>query len=428
MFGYGAGNPPKPPVVWNGSAEDVSSLPSGVGYGGTGWDWVPARMRPTLLAPPPPSPPADDEDLIYAHYFNALSLVLPRRDSADQFDESPPCPELLRELLTRSPLLTKAAELLRNNSIDDIVKRHNLYRALLEFLRITSLHRTTRSVMVKPVTLYPPEEQLLGYCVQPPDPASSAPFASAAGSDNGKGKARSYEETSSLVEILRKTNHLFRGIMKHASTHKAEFETEDGPKMLEICRGYTALADIFGGGVPAADRSRIQGPPSASGCGCSAADKDASAGDRRAAFAAWHRENCVLDAPEVEMLKAFYYANLINAMGVPARGRMKKLIMDINTMRMSLPEGIFIRHGSSRMDALKVLIAGPADTPYEGGLFEFDMLCPANFPLGPPQMRLKTTGSGSVRFNPNLYPDGTGMFPCYYVFPRRKPLTRAFSS
>ncbi len=87
---------------------------------------------------------------------------------------------------------------------------------------------------------------------------------------------------------------------------------------------------------------------------------------------------------------------------------MKKLITDINTMRMSLPEGIFIRHGSSRMDMMKALIVGPAGTPYEGGLFEFDLLCPANFPLSPPLMRLRTTGKRSVGFNPNLYPDGTG--------------------
>ncbi len=89
---------------------------------------------------------------------------------------------------------------------------------------------------------------------------------------------------------------------------------------------------------------------------------------------------------------------------------MKRLITEVTTLRSSLPEGIFVRHGESRMDIMKVLIAGPKDTPYEGGLFEFDLFCPLDFPQVPPCMRLKTTGNGRVRFNPNLYADGTGMF------------------
>ncbi|EME44503.1 hypothetical protein DOTSEDRAFT_131036 [Dothistroma septosporum NZE10] len=52
---------------------------------------------------------------------------------------------------------------------------------------------------------------------------------------------------------------------------------------------------------------------------------------------------------------------------------------------------------------MKAIIIGPQGTPYENGLFEFDLLCGNNFPAGPPQMQLRTTGGGAVRFNPNLY-------------------------
>ena len=52
------------------------------------------------------------------------------------------------------------------------------------------------------------------------------------------------------------------------------------------------------------------------------------------------------------------------------------------------------------------MIAGPDGTPYAGGLFEFDCFMPIVYPNSPPLMYLKTTGGGTVRFNPNLYADG----------------------
>ena len=52
---------------------------------------------------------------------------------------------------------------------------------------------------------------------------------------------------------------------------------------------------------------------------------------------------------------------------------------------------------------LKCLITGPDDTPYSGGCFIFDIYFPANYPDGPPLVNLMTTGSGAVRFNPNLF-------------------------
>ena len=60
------------------------------------------------------------------------------------------------------------------------------------------------------------------------------------------------------------------------------------------------------------------------------------------------------------------------------------------------PRPTFTRHS-------KIMIAGPEGTPYAGGLFEFDCFIPLEYPNKPPLMHLRTTGGGSVRFNPNLY-------------------------
>lgn len=51
----------------------------------------------------------------------------------------------------------------------------------------------------------------------------------------------------------------------------------------------------------------------------------------------------------------------------------------------------------------QVMISGPDDTPYSGGLFAFDIFFPPNYPSSPPKVRLMTTGGGQHRFNPNLY-------------------------
>lgn len=45
-------------------------------------------------------------------------------------------------------------------------------------------------------------------------------------------------------------------------------------------------------------------------------------------------------------------------------------------------------------------------TPYEGGLFVFDIFCPAGYPSDPPVMMVYNTGGGKARYNPNLYADG----------------------
>jgi baculoviral IAP repeat-containing protein 6 len=55
---------------------------------------------------------------------------------------------------------------------------------------------------------------------------------------------------------------------------------------------------------------------------------------------------------------------------------------------------------------VRAIITGPEGTPYEGGLFLFDVYFPAGYPMVPPLMVLETTGEGRARFNPNLYADG----------------------
>ena len=77
-----------------------------------------------------------------------------------------------------------------------------------------------------------------------------------------------------------------------------------------------------------------------------------------------------------------------------------------NTLPVSLSSSIFVRVDESRNDLLSVAIIGPEGTPYENGVFIFDCFFDQDYPLTPPRVHLKTTGGGTVRFNPNLYNSG----------------------
>lgn len=53
---------------------------------------------------------------------------------------------------------------------------------------------------------------------------------------------------------------------------------------------------------------------------------------------------------------------------------------------------------------------GPEGTPYENGLFEFDLFCPREYPQVPPQVRFRHPQGCHLSFNPNLHTDGEGEY------------------
>ena len=99
----------------------------------------------------------------------------------------------------------------------------------------------------------------------------------------------------------------------------------------------------------------------------------------------------------------FHYTATAQALRSVNPRRTITLAKELSTMATSLPPGIFVRSMPNRPDCIKALIAGADGTPYYGGLFEFDIFAPENYPIVPPKVQLKTTANGKVRFNPNLY-------------------------
>jgi ubiquitin-protein ligase len=105
----------------------------------------------------------------------------------------------------------------------------------------------------------------------------------------------------------------------------------------------------------------------------------------------------------IESYKKDYKTTLIGTKTSTAC--MKRLSSEIPTLASDLPinigASIFLRVDEQYPRAMRAIISGPADTPYESGLFVFDIYLPPNYPTEVPCINFMNTGN--VRFNPNLY-------------------------
>ncbi|KAE9551922.1 hypothetical protein FO519_004881 [Halicephalobus sp. NKZ332] len=116
------------------------------------------------------------------------------------------------------------------------------------------------------------------------------------------------------------------------------------------------------------------------------------------------------DDNKTVLIPHHFSSQYINNKQVGNPKRMRRLAQEAITLSSSLPlsssSSVFLRASDERLDVFKVLITGPADTPYANGCFEFDAYFPPDYPNVPVQISLQTTGNNTVRFNPNLYNDG----------------------
>ncbi|CAM9807719.1 unnamed protein product [Sphacelaria rigidula] len=105
-----------------------------------------------------------------------------------------------------------------------------------------------------------------------------------------------------------------------------------------------------------------------------------------------------------------HFWRLAGAEGSVPPGRQRRLVRELRSLARELPlywgSTVAVRVDEDRPHLLKAMVAAPGGTPYDSGLFQFDIYCPPQYPDVPPRVNLMTTGRGTVRFNPNLYPCG----------------------
>lgn len=86
-------------------------------------------------------------------------------------------------------------------------------------------------------------------------------------------------------------------------------------------------------------------------------------------------------------------------------GRLKK---EFNIIKKSImvneEASIFFWIEKNKLERMRFIISGPTNTPYDHGLYIFDMIICKEFPLKPPKVHF--SNNGNKRFNPNLYENG----------------------
>ena len=350
-------------MAWGlpGGPAGVSGKAKGTGYGGTDTFNEILSIKATEMALR--NTPEDQKDGIIGDVLAVVTQILSDTDG--------PTIPLILVFLQASTVLDKVAELLRNDSIKNVTKRHSLYRRVLNFVRVLTKHKLYSAAVLKQrdskddgATLFSITQGKKGFNVSERSPPISSYFKNLS--------------TQALV------------IIKAAKLTPREYSSENGQMQVLLCNQIVELGRSFQPNQTSKDL--MQKAPTYE------------------PLAKYHKEHCAeeIDDRVIMQNHSLYLRMRSVPQPPPIQGRMKRLVEEIANMKTSLPPGIFIRYASTRPDILKALIIGPADTPYENGLFEFDILCPTNYPLNPPLVILRTTGGGRVSFNPNLYADGKG--------------------
>ncbi|KAJ4413118.1 hypothetical protein N0V91_000092 [Didymella pomorum] len=293
--------------------------------------------------------------------FCLLCELLPSFERGHSFDVNPPA--LITEMLLESKVLDCCTELLDNESLDDIFLRKPTYDSVVELIRVLGSHHTTANMTV--FLGKPKQPELCNLLTQT--------YRCVINPSIGTGP--------SIADNLREISKLCNLLLKNAEHHKTSYNGGSDQEMLSFCR---KISDLW-----ASLSVEVLVPSPETSPTAPATELDA-----------------IGDVTDAQICTSHAFSTKAQGQARSAPGRLKRLVSEINVLKTSLPPGIFVRHGESRLDMMKFVIIGPEDSPYENGVWEFDLYCPSEYPNVPPQVSFKTTGGGIHGLNPNLYPDG----------------------
>lgn len=67
-----------------------------------------------------------------------------------------------------------------------------------------------------------------------------------------------------------------------------------------------------------------------------------------------------------------------------------RIIKEIQNFYKNPPPGISITPKEDNLRDIHILLAGPQDSPFEGGVFKLEMFLPDGYPMDPPKVRFIT--------------------------------------
>lgn len=99
--------------------------------------------------------------------------------------------------------------------------------------------------------------------------------------------------------------------------------------------------------------------------------------------------------------KSFYYKEIPNINSEKILKLKKELSIIKKSISVNSEASIFFWIEKNNLSKMKFIITGPTNTPYDHGLYIFDMTLSNEYPSKPPLVHF--SNNGGVRFNPNLY-------------------------
>lgn len=303
-----------------------------------------------------------------------------------------PTHEYLPFVISYGPLLARASSVLRTTSFNETTKEYGLYDSVLMFIEALSSHALTATLVFDARPVFDRQQGDLQHLS----------FVSKKDKKRPGTKPHVKDTAGSLETALAPLVNQAASIIRHSKTNLSIIIDDEG------CRLVLAATRVESTSTMLTRNKHMfrayTGP-----------QREESLPELD--MVQWHQENSLKEMPDEAILEDFVFRAAAEeaANAFPHLRRMKCLITEIASLKTSLPEGIFVRHGESRLDIMKVLIIGPKGTPYEHGFFEFDLFCPITYPMHPPTMRL--TSAKHVRLNPNIYEDGSSKWRNILFFP-----------
>ncbi|XP_065205955.1 uncharacterized protein LOC135835562 [Planococcus citri] len=312
---------------------------------------------------------------------NRPYAILEETENFNQDQESsankPQLPTLFIELVESSCLLPVLASYLRNDSVLDMARHIPLYRAILALLRVMAFN-----------------SELVKFLLPPDDPSSS-------------------ETTISIIDLLRNietcVDTYSSTLMKNRiASSNADKDLND---FITDVRTTARIVEIMTQKL-ISEMNPLGGTPLPQTASTPASIEEVYLRVmKKLQFGTYDMISEESNNLGYKFMVSYHYERNARADADKNRpARMKRLAQEAATLSTSLPlsfsSSVFVRCDTDRLDVMKVLIIGPAETPYANGCFEFDVYFPPDYPNSPMLINLQTTGRHSVRFNPNLYNDG----------------------
>ncbi|OCF77874.1 ubiquitin-conjugating enzyme family protein [Kwoniella mangroviensis CBS 8886] len=343
-------------------------------------------------------------------------------------------PTALAHLRRRSAFVN---DLLRNDSLLDMSKRSDLYRALFDWLEIVSNHEALASMLAMPQMRPISNEPL------PQDPCSvivtyegaSSPRellencviqaqAALKGLQSVDNVSKSSEDVMMTEEDLRISK---AELARREREEKQEEKQDSNYQLRSFCERIVASARtidkslIETKGKPFVDRMR-ESLPRLPETGVSVEEKVSQGQNDESTTKIYEEwagrarfQYCDLTEEATSTSDKMFYRHAFNGSiqsleGMDMPKRSLAIAKELAILTTSLPVAwhstIFLRVDETRVDVLKAMIIGPEGTPYENGCFIFDIFLPLDYNQRCPNVKFMTTNGGRYRLNPNLYADG----------------------